>query len=479
MSNVPGEYLSIDRKERVYLPYLGLDFRQVVERVHDFKEVTLSFSEERARYEATRCIHCPEPPCQQACPLHNDIPSAMWQIEQGNPLEASRIFHLTSTMPEICGRVCPQEILCQGSCVLNHDGTPVLIGALEVFCTNVERQTELRCFACAEPSGRKVAVVGGGPSGLACAMRLCERGHEVTVFDARPLPGGLLMYGIPGFKLENQVISAKLEMLRASGIHFVTETYVGKEISVDDLLSGGFDAVYISVGAGMDAPMRIPGEEIAGVFSSSEFLIRANVETEKLPEGMAKEPIKVGPRVVVVGGGDTASDCLRTCIRLGIKDLTCIYRRTLDMMPGSKKDRNLAREEGANYLYQTQPLRFIAGENGQLAAMECIKMQPGEPDARGRRKPVPVPGSEFILGVDTAVLALGFFPYKTITETTPGLEVSKEGLIVADAMTGATSRPGVFAGGDIVNGPDLVVTAVADGQRAAAGIDQYLRDKYA
>jgi glutamate synthase (NADPH) small chain len=477
MSVIPGEYLSIDRKERVYLPYLGLDFREVVERVHDFKEVMLHFSDERARYESTRCIHCPEPPCQIACPLHNEIPSALWQIEQGNMIDAAHIFHQTSSMPEICGRVCPQEILCQGSCVLNHDGAPVLIGALEAYCTDKEWRAAPWRLNCAEPNGKKVAVVGGGPAGLACAMRLCERGYRVTVFDARPLPGGLLMYGIPGFKLENQVISSKLEMLRECGIHFVTDTYIGKDISVDDLLSGGFGAVFIGVGAGLDAQMEIPGEEIAGVFSSSEFLMRANVEPERLPGEIEKAPLKIGPRVVVIGGGDTASDCLRTSIRLGITDLTCIYRRTLELMPGSKKDRTLAREEGAKYLFQTQPIRFIAGEDGKLAAIECIKMQPDEPDARGRRKPVPVPDSEFTLPVDTAVLALGFFPYKTITETTPGLNVTKNGLIVVDERTGATSKAGVFAGGDIVNGPDLVVTAAADGQRAAAGIDEYLRMK--
>ena len=361
MSVIPGEYLSIDRKERVYLPYLGLDFREVVERVHDFKEVLMRFSEERARYEATRCIHCPEAPCTVACPLHNEIPSAMWQIEQGNFLEAARIFHLTSTMPEVCGRVCPQEFLCQGSCVLNHDSTPVLIGALEAFCTDKEQQAEPFCINCAPSTGKKVAVIGGGPAGLGCAIKLCEVGHEVTVFDARPLPGGLLMYGIPGFKLENQVISAKLEMLRASGIHFITDTYIGKDVTVDDLLSGGYDAVFIGVGAGLDAQMQVPGEDIPGVYSSSEFLIRANVEPDRLPEGMKKEPLEVGPKVVVIGGGDTASDCLRTSIRMGITDLTCIYRRSFDLMPGSKKDRNLAREEGAKYLFQTQPLRFIAG----------------------------------------------------------------------------------------------------------------------
>lgn len=259
-----------------------------------------------------------------------------------------------------------------------------------------------------------------------------------------------------------------------AGIRFIVNTYVGKDLMLDDLLASGFDAVFIGIGAELDASMHIPGEDLPGVYKAAEFLIRANVEPDKLPADLRGKP-EIGERVVVIGGGDTSSDCLRTSLRLGVKELTCVYRRTFDLMPGSKKDRGLAREEGAKYLFETQPVRFIAGENGKLAAIECVKMQLGEPDARGRRRPVPIPNSNFTFPVDTAVMAVGFFAYPAIGETTPGLVTHDEGLIIANPETGVTSRSEIYAGGDAVNGPDLVVTAVADGQRAAKAIDEYLR----
>jgi glutamate synthase (NADPH) small chain len=466
---------SLDDHDRVNLPFYGLELRPPAERRLDFYEVVKPFEPERARQEASRCIHCPDPAgCVSACPLHNHIPDIMCLVEAGRYVEAAQVFRQTSTLPEICGRVCPQEVLCQGSCVHNARGEPVLIGAIEIFVTNFERSQKGEvAIPVGTPTGKKVAIAGGGPSGLACAERLVNCGHEVTVFDARPIPGGLLMYGIPGFKLTNAVFLKKMVELQNAGVKFVNNFYVGRDKKVLDLLAEGFDAVYISVGAGVDAVMDVPGEDLPGVYHGTEFLIRANVEIDRLPQGMTSRP-ELGKRVVVIGGGDTASDCLRTAIRLGAEEVTCVYRRSEAEMPGVKKDRNMARQEGVKYQFLSQPVRFIAGTDGKLVAVECVKMGLGEPDARGRRLPVIIPDSNFTIEAETAILALGYHPYPLIADTTPGLVVQRYGLVVADPHTCATSIKGVFAGGDAVMGPKLVVTAVADGQRAARSINKYL-----
>jgi glutamate synthase (NADPH) small chain len=475
MRSIPGEYLAIDRKARAKSHSLEQDVRPVRERLCDFEDVLIPLTKERAMEEAARCVQCPDPaPCTLACPVHNDIPSAMWLIEQGEFLEAAKLYRKTSSMPEICGRVCPQEQMCQGSCSHLKANNPVLTGPLEAFVADYER-----CFIGVEipvgaPTGKKAAIVGSGPAGLACAEQLVQEGHSVTVFEARPAPGGMLAYGIPNFKLPNEIVFARVGDLQRAGVDFILDTYIGKDKTIDDLFEDGYDSVFLGVGSEIDAPMEVPGEDLPGVYKGTEFLSRANCAGEMLPEGQQCRP-DVGTNVVVIGGGDTASDCLRTALRLGAKTVTCLYRRSEKEMPGGKHDRDLAKDEGANYQFLTQPVKFIAGEDGHLEKIECIRMELGEPDAKGRRRPVPIEGSNFIVEADTAVLALGYWPDPVIGETTPGLETRNWGLIVADKETGATTRPGVFAGGDGVTGPDLVVTAMLSGRRAAAAMDQYMR----
>lgn len=474
MQKIPSEFLAIDRKARALVPFLDLDHRPPAERICDFDEVVIGFDAERAMEEAARCIHCPDPaPCVEACPTNNDIPSAMWLIEQGQFIEAAQLYRQTSSMPEICGRVCPHEQLCQGSCVLNKNQEPVLTGALESFVTCYERANTTVDIKIGAPTGKKVAIVGSGPAGITCAEKLIERGHQVTFYEAKPAPGGLLLYGIPNFKLPKDVVAARWADLERAGIEFVGNTYIGKDKTVDELFAEGYDAIFLGVGSEIDAPMNVPGEDLPGVYKATEFLIRGNVDLELLPPTMRSRP-EIGSKVAVIGGGDTASDCLRTTVRMGAEEVTCLYRRTEAEMPGGKKDRELARDEGATYQFLTQPIEFIPGEDGHLAQIECIRMELGEPDEGGRRRPVPIEGSNFIVEADTAILALGYWPDPIIGDTTPDIETHKWGLFVADRETGATSRPGVYAGGDDVTGPDLVVTAMVAGRKSAAAIDEYL-----
>ncbi len=470
--------LTIDRKERARTPGQGWRVRPPAERVRDFDEAVIHLDAERARLEAARCVHCPEPaPCVLACPAHNDIPTAMWLIEQGLFVEAAQVYRRTSSFPEICSRVCPQGQLCQGSCSSGKAQVSLPCGALEAFVTNYERQVQEVRIPVGAPTGKRVAVIGAGPAGLGCAEQLVQLGHGVTIFDAKPAPGGLLVYGIPSFKLPRQVFFDRWADFEKAGVRFVGNTTIGKDKTIDDLFQEGFDAVFIGVGTGVNASLNVPGEDLPGVYEASEFLMRANANPNLLPEDK-RAPLRVGKRVVVIGGGDTASDCLRTALRLGAEEAICIYRRSEQEMPGNKKDRQMAKEEGAQFRFLVQPVRFIAGEDGHLAAVECIEMRLGEPDASGRRRPIPVEGSNFSIAADMAIKAVGYWPDPLIGETTPGLETHNWGLItVVDRETGATTRPGVFAGGDVVTGPDLVVTAMVAGRKAAHAIDAYLKSR--
>jgi len=464
----------IDRKARMALPETEIPKQDAVERRGNFDEVYLPFDEESARAEAARCIQCPGAKCAKTCPLSNDIPFALWHIEHGEFEEAARIFRRTSTFSEVCGRVCPQVVLCEGSCIyVKKKAAPVAIGRLEAFAADYLKSHSGISLDKEPPTGHRAAVVGAGPAGLTVAELLARKGHSVTVYDAWPRAGGIMRYGIPRFKMSHTICDDKAELLEKLGVEFVFETTVGRDLSVDDLQEQGFETVFLGVGAGVSVELKIPGADLQGVYNATPFLIRANVDEAMRPPELKEAPV-VGERVAVIGGGDTAMDCLRTSVRLGAKEVTCVYRRTEAEMPGNEKDRKLAKEEGVDFRWLTQPIQLAGDEGGRVKTMTCLQMELGEPDHSGRRRPVPVEGSEFTLEVDSVILALGYQPDTLVADTTPGLETQNWGLIEIDEETGVTSRENVFAGGDAVVGPDLIVTAVAQGRAAAEAMHAYM-----
>ncbi len=469
-----------ENHRRLEIPVQPVPKQDPRERVKNWEESYLGYTLEAAIVEASRCLHCPSAPCQEACPVGNDIPGALMLLEKGDVEGAANKFRETSNLPEMCGRLCPQEVLCEGACVVGFairpapfgKQPPVSIGKLEAFVADYQRQHGgVPLPKLPAPTGKRVAIIGSGPAGLAVAEELAKRGHSCTVFESWPVPGGVLLYGIPNFKMRKEVLQDKLSWLERLGVKFVCNTVVGRDVTIDGLFQQGFHAIFLGTGAPVGGRMRIPGEELENVYQATEFLVRGNLAPEQLPENM-RAPLKVGRNVLVVGGGDTSMDCVRTAVRLGAGKVTCMYRRTEAEQKGREEERRHAAEEGVEFMYLTTPIRFI-GEDGKVVAAECQRMQLGEPDESGRRRPEPVPGSEFIYPADTVVLAIGYNPDDLLEKTTPGLRTTHWKTVRVDEDY-QTTRPGVFAGGDTVRGADLVVTAMADGRRAALAIQHYL-----
>ena len=474
--------IDIDRKERLRIPRQSVPKQKPQARVYNFDEVYLGFDEEHAKIEATRCLQCPNlSGCAGACPVHNDIPRAMWHISRGEFLEAAAVYRETSNLPEVCGRVCPQEKLCQGSCVVGKQDDPVYLGKLESFVTDYQRRTVgIPKPPIAPATGNKVAVIGSGPAGIAVAEELTKKGHVVTVFESLPVAGGVMVYGIPSFKLSKRILEEKIKSLEEIGVKFVCNTTVGKGVTIDGLKQEGYRAFFVGTGAWVPTKLNTPGEDLQGVYMATEYLIRGNLPPEELPSDIQTKP-EVGKHIAVIGGGDTAMDCVRTSRRLqiqaGIADGTVIdyYRRSEKEMPGKVEERTNAIEEGVQFEFLVAPVKFNGDESGHVREMECIRMKLGEPDASGRRRPVPIDGSNFIVPADVVICALGYGADSLIEKTTSGLKADKWHQVIVDKETGATSLPGIYAGGDNVTGPDLVVTAMAAGRRAAIAMDEYLR----
>jgi glutamate synthase (NADPH/NADH) small chain len=447
-----------------------------LERVQDFREIYLELSETAAIEEASRCIKCKKPPCVEACPLHNHIKDWLVETALGHFSLASSISRMTSGLPEICGRICPQDRLCEGACVLGIKHDAVAIGAIERFIN----EYAFRQFGriprpeVAPTTGKRVAVVGAGPAGLACADELAKLGHHVTVFEAWPFPGGLLLYGIPGFKLEKHLVERRVDYLRELGVEFVCNTRVGVDISLDDLFARGYHTVFLGTGATAHKRPKIEGIELQGVMDALPFLVRNNVDRKYLPKGEWTKDDLRGKTVVVLGGGDTAMDSVRTSRRLGAGRVICAYRRDEANMPGSRREVKAAKDEGIDFHWLTNPAKFIGDGQGRLKRILCNRMQLGEPDQEGRRRPYPIPGSEFEMDADVAIIAFGFDP-TPVPRGDSRLRLNRWGAYEID-LNKMTSWPGVFAGGDIARGADLVATAHKDGRDAAQAIHRYLQE---
>ena len=444
-------------------------------RATNFEEVCYGYNVEEAQLEASRCPHCKNPRCVAACPVSVKIPNFIAQVAAGNFAEAAAVIAEDSSLPAVCGRVCPQETQCEGSCILGVKGEPVAIGKLERFVADWSRENGGVKPVVAPANGHKVAVIGSGPAGLACASDLAKLGYEVTIFEALHRPGGVLEYGIPEFRLpKDKVVAAEIESVKALGVNIETNVIAGRTVTIDSLLDEeGFAAVFVGSGAGLPKFMGIPGENFNGVFSANEFLTRNNLMKAYRDDYMT--PIHAGKKVVVVGGGNVAMDAARTALRLGAAT-TIVYRRTENELPARKEEVHHAKEEGIEFAMLTNPVEIIGDEKGWVKSVKCIRMELGEPDESGRRSPVAVPGSEFEIETDTVIMSLGTSPNPLIARTTSGLETNRRGCLVADE-NGATTREGVFAGGDAVTGAATVILAMGAGRKAAAAIHEYVKSR--
>lgn len=445
-------------------------------RAMNFDEVCLGYSLEEAQLEASRCLQCKKPKCVDGCPVSINIPGFIKEIENGNIEAAFMEISKYSSLPAVCGRVCPQEIQCEQRCIRGIKGDPVAIGKLERFAADWAREHNIVPEKAKESNGHKVAVIGAGPAGLTCAGDLAKMGYDVTVFEALHEPGGVLVYGIPEFRLPKEtVVKAEIENVKALGVKIETNVIIGKSITIDELMEEeGFEAVFIGSGAGLPKFMGIPGENANGVFSANEYLTRNN-----LMKAFDKEydtPIIAGKRVAVIGGGNVAMDAARTALRLGA-EVTIVYRRSEAELPARAEEVHHAKEEGIKFQMLTNPVEILVNDEGWVCGMRCVQMELGEPDASGRRRPIEKKDSEFVLDVDTVIMALGTSPNPLISSTTQGLETNKYRCIIADEENGSTSKMGVFAGGDAVTGSATVILAMGAGKVAAKGIDQYLQNR--
>lgn len=450
-------------------------------RAHNFSEVATGYSEEAAIDEALRCLNCKNMPCVAGCPVNIHIPDFISKMKEGDFEGAYQVIGKSSSLPAVCGRVCPQETQCEKNCVRGIKGEPVGIGRLERFAADWHNAHIKEAPAAPESNGHKVAVIGSGPSGLTCAGDLAKKGYQVTVFEALHTAGGVLVYGIPEFRLPKAIVQQEVDALIALGVEIATNVVIGKTLTVDELFEQGYEAVFIGSGAGLPNFMGIPGESLKGVYSANEFLTRSNLM--KAYEENGTTPIMKGERVAVVGGGNVAMDAARTALRLGAEKVSIVYRRSLEELPARKEEVEHAMEEGIEFLLLNNPIEILGFENpddprdpknGFVTAMRCIKMELGEPDEQGRRRPIPIEGSEFELPIDTVIIAIGTSPNPLIKSTTSGLDVNRRGGIVISEETGETSRTGVYAGGDAVTGAATVISAMGAGKLAAKSIDEYL-----
>ena len=444
-------------------------------RNKNFLEVALGYTEEQALDEAQRCLHCKNKPCVAGCPVGIHIPDFIAKVAEGDFEAAYQIITQQSSLPAVCGRVCPQETQCEQKCVRGIKGEPVGIGRLERFVADWHNKNVCEAPRKPAPNGHKVAVIGSGPSGLTCAGDLAKKGYAVTVFEALHTAGGVLVYGIPEFRLPKDIVQKEIDGLKALGVDVQTNMVIGRVLSIDELLEQGYEAVFIGSGAGLPRFMNIPGENLKGVYSANEFLTRVNLMKAYQPG--SDTPIEHAKRVAVVGGGNVAMDAARCAKRLGAEEVFIVYRRSEKELPARAEEVEHAKEEGIVFHLLNNPTKILGDEQGNVTGMECVRMELGEPDASGRRRPVEVPGSEFVLEVDSVIMAIGTSPNPLIKSTTQGLETQKWGGIIVNEETGLTSREGVYAGGDAVTGAATVILAMGAGKTAATAIDQYIQSK--
>jgi glutamate synthase (NADPH/NADH) small chain len=445
-------------------------------RVQNFDEVALGYDRLETLKEASRCLNCPNPQCVKGCPVGVDIPGFIKLTKEERFDEAIKKIREKNSLPAICGRVCPQEEQCQKFCVMGKKGKSVTIGGLERFVADLELQKGMQIPPLSKPTGKKVAIIGSGPAGLTVAAELAKLGHEVAIFEALHEAGGVLIYGIPEFRLPKTIVQAEVDYIKKLGVNVHTDILIGRTLTIEELFKNGFDAVFIGSGAGLPLYLNIPGENLAGIYSANEFLIRVNLmKSYRFP--LYDTPLKVGKNVAVIGGGNVAIDAARSALRLGANQVHIIYRRSRDELPARKEELLNAEEEGVIFKFLSAPTRFLGDDQGKVKAVELISMELGEPDVSGRRKPTPIKGSETTVNVDTVIVAIGRTPNPVIQAVTRGLETTKHGTIIADVETGETKLHGVFTGGDIMTGEATVISAMGSGKKAALSIHKLLMNK--